>query len=129
MKYKKIILLSLLVVLCLIITIILLKINSNPKSDSDFVYDDVVVENLTLKNAKVDYESGKSVFEVEIINNGSEQTAIDYVAVNLINEDGISITLKCDVNDILNANDSKVVSSEIDADLSNYKKVEYVIVR
>lgn len=88
------------------------------------------VDGFEFSTGKITYKDGISTFETKIKNNNKENIEIKYIMITVYDKNNTVITeIPGYIGETIKKNETKKISSSIDIDLTNTKKIEYKIVK
>lgn len=101
------------------------KINTN-----DDVIGNKELEEFSFTNSSLSYENGSSTFETIVTNNSNNTTYLkEFKIIFKDNEGKEIVTLIGFVADNIGPNESKVITTSVDEDLTQATSIEYQVVR
>ena len=124
-KTKKIILFAVLILL--FTGVIIFMVKKTHSAQDDELLTNQYVDGLSFENAKIKYVDGTSTFSVEVYNETDNIYNLKKIEIYITDESDKEIRLLGYIGEKINAEEGKYLETSIDADLTNFKKIRYVI--
>lgn len=124
-KTKKIILFAALILL--FTGVIIFMVKKTHSAQDDELLTNQYVDGLSFENAKIKYVDGTSTFSVEVYNETDNIYNLKKIEIYITDESDKEIRLLGYIGEKINAEEGKYLETSIDADLTNSKKIRYVI--
>ena len=109
--------------------ILLILIGNSIASTETTILQDKVVEGLSFKNAKLEYQNEVSTFKVEVTNQNTETYNLKYIEIIFTDENNTETKLIGYIGDKLDSEETKEIVASIDKDITNSTKLDYSIIK
>ena len=102
--------------------------NSFATTDST-ILSDRIIDNLTFKDASLEYEKGSSTYSVSITNNNDSAYTLKYINIKVTLPGDNIYNLVGYVGTSIGKNETRILKAAVDVDLTNATNIEYSIVK
>ena len=102
--------------------------NSFATTDST-ILSDRIIDNLTFKDASLEYEKGSSTYSVSITNNNDSAYTLKYINKKVTLPGDNIYNLVGYVGTSIGKNETRILKAAVDVDLTNATNIEYSIVK
>ena len=88
-----------------------------------------MVENLSFKNASLEYENNITTFEVDVTNNHPNEYNLKYIEILFMDEEKNVNKMIGYIGNSIKQDETKKITARIDKDLTNSISLEYFIIK
>lgn len=113
----------------LAVGILLVVVGNSIASPNSTILKDQVVENLSFKNASLEYENNITTFEVDVTNNHPNEYNLKYIEILFMDEEKNVNKMIGYIGNSLKKDETKKITARIDKDLTNSISLEYFIIK
>ena len=115
------------IILVLVLGVIIYFVGPSMATIDSTILKDQEVEGLTFTNADLVVEDGISTLTVSVTNTNSDTYSLNYIEIVVTDDKDNSDTLIGYIGESIDSNETKIITASIDKDITNSKKIDYII--